>query len=83
MLYCTSSVDEVSRQALAPYESLTGDESYQSRDLEKVANLVEFEYKSNLNACLVQRWRKLILIKIDFKVKWFIFRYIHMKWVEQ
>ncbi|AES76949.1 putative hydroxymethylglutaryl-CoA synthase [Medicago truncatula] len=30
-----SFVDEVSRQALAPYASLTGDESYQSRDLEK------------------------------------------------
>jgi hydroxymethylglutaryl-CoA synthase len=30
-----SFVDEVSRQTLAPYASLSGDESYQSRDLEK------------------------------------------------
>lgn len=36
MLFLSSFVDEVAREKLAPYLSLSGDESYQSRDLEKV-----------------------------------------------
>lgn len=31
-----SSVDEAAKEKLAPFANLTGDESYQSRDLEKV-----------------------------------------------
>lgn len=31
-----SSIDESTKEKLAPFSSLTGDESYQSRDLEKV-----------------------------------------------
>lgn len=31
-----SSIDEAAKEKLAPFSSLTGDESYQSRDLEKV-----------------------------------------------
>jgi len=37
MLFGASFVDEAARETLAPYASLSGDESYQSRDLEKVA----------------------------------------------
>jgi len=43
LLFCASFVDEVARETLAPYASLSGDESYQSRDLEKVATLAMFE----------------------------------------
>ncbi|THF98859.1 hypothetical protein TEA_006478 [Camellia sinensis var. sinensis] len=35
-----SSVDEAAKQKLAPFSTLTGDESYQSRDLEKAAQQV-------------------------------------------
>lgn len=35
-----SSVDEVAKEKLAPFTSLTGDESYQSRDLEKASQQV-------------------------------------------
>lgn len=31
-----SSIDEASKEKLAPFSTLSGDESYQSRDLEKV-----------------------------------------------
>jgi len=44
MLSGASFVDEAARETLAPYASLSGDESYQSRDLEKVATLVMFEF---------------------------------------
>ena len=33
-----SSIDEAAKEKLAPFSSLTGDESYRSRDLEKVCN---------------------------------------------
>lgn len=36
-----SSIDESAKKILAPYESLSSDESYQSRDLEKVHFLPE------------------------------------------
>jgi len=41
-----SSIDESAKKILAPFESLTGDESYQSRDLEKVHLLpaIPFHY---------------------------------------
>ncbi|PHT30641.1 hypothetical protein CQW23_29771 [Capsicum baccatum] len=35
-----SSIDESAKKILAPFESLTGDESYQSRDLEKASQQV-------------------------------------------
>ncbi|KAJ8555707.1 hypothetical protein K7X08_013203 [Anisodus acutangulus] len=35
-----SSIDESAKQILAPFESLTGEESYQSRDLEKASQQV-------------------------------------------
>ncbi|GLU05738.1 hypothetical protein SLE2022_228190 [Rubroshorea leprosula] len=35
-----SSVDEVAKEKLGPFSSLTGDESYQSRDLEKISQQV-------------------------------------------
>ncbi|WMV43783.1 hypothetical protein MTR67_037168 [Solanum verrucosum] len=35
-----SSIDESARQILAPFESLTGDESYQSRDLDEASQQV-------------------------------------------
>lgn len=31
-----SSIDEAAKEKLAPFSTLSGDESYQSRDLEKV-----------------------------------------------
>lgn len=34
-IYC-SSVDETGKEKLAPFSTLSGDESYQNRDLEKV-----------------------------------------------
>ena len=43
MLFGASFVDEAARETLAPYASLSSDESYQSRELEKVATLV-FEF---------------------------------------
>lgn len=43
LLLCISFVDEDARKALEPFKSLSGDESYQNRDLEKVDNLVEFK----------------------------------------
>lgn len=36
MLFFTSFVDEVAREKLTPFSALSGDESFQSRDLEKV-----------------------------------------------
>ncbi|PHT92513.1 Hydroxymethylglutaryl-CoA synthase, cytoplasmic [Capsicum annuum] len=36
----TSSIDESAKKILTPFESLTGDESYQSRDLEKASQQV-------------------------------------------
>jgi len=34
--YDCSSVDEIAKEKLGPFATLSGDESYQSRDLEKV-----------------------------------------------
>lgn len=50
MLYSTSFVDEVSRPTLAPYASFSDEESYQSRDLEKVANLVSLNHVGSLES---------------------------------
>jgi hydroxymethylglutaryl-CoA synthase len=36
MLSFTSFVDEIAREKLSPFSALSCDESYQSRDLEKV-----------------------------------------------
>lgn len=36
LLLIFSSIDEAAKEKLAPFSSLTNDESYQSRDLEKV-----------------------------------------------
>nr|APU50934.1 3-hydroxy-3-methylglutaryl coenzyme A synthase [Phlomoides umbrosa] len=36
----TSSIDEAAKEKLAPFSTLTGDESYQNRDLEKVSQQV-------------------------------------------
>lgn len=49
LLFCTSLVDEVARKTLEAFKSLSGDESYQSRDLEKVTNLVEFKSSELIN----------------------------------
>ncbi|XP_056173967.1 hydroxymethylglutaryl-CoA synthase-like isoform X2 [Syzygium oleosum] len=38
--FCHNSVDELSKEKLAPFSSLSGDESYSSRDLEKVSQQV-------------------------------------------
>lgn len=42
-LMSSSTVDEVSREKLAPYAGLSSEESYQSRELEKVDRLLELE----------------------------------------
>ncbi|PHU07338.1 hypothetical protein BC332_23827 [Capsicum chinense] len=48
-----SSIDESAKKLLAPLESLTGDESYQSRDLEKAGQrVIMFSYCSGLTATM-------------------------------
>ncbi|PHT72867.1 Hydroxymethylglutaryl-CoA synthase [Capsicum annuum] len=48
-----SSIDESAKKLLAPFESLTGDESNQSRDLEKAGQrVIMFSYSSGLTATM-------------------------------
>lgn len=43
--FVSSSVDEAGKQKLEPFTNLNGDESYQSRDLEKVYG-IPLSYKN-------------------------------------
>jgi len=47
-----SSIDEAAKEKLAPFSTLSGDESYQNRDLEKV----------HLRSWLLKKWRCFFLL---------------------
>ena len=66
-----SSVDEAAKEKLAPFSTLTGDESYQSRDLEKVRleSLVALIFRP----CCIHSWNLwycliIVLVYLRFKV---------------
>lgn len=66
-----SSVDEAAKEKLAPFSTLTGDESYQSRDLEKVR--LESLAALMFRPCCIYSWNlryRLIiaLVYLRFKV---------------
>ncbi|EYU39003.1 hypothetical protein MIMGU_mgv1a006016mg [Erythranthe guttata] len=59
-----SSIDEAAKEKLSPFSSLSNDESYQSRDLEKVFNhLTYFELK---RFRIVMNFRSIIINIINF-----------------